>query len=88
VCGAAGDQQAALFGQACFLPGQTKKLLRQGCFTLMNREGFHAVGRRAAHLRRVVAGREDHLCTGGERLQRRLLRPVAAGRAGTDQNRP
>ncbi len=36
VCGAAGDQQAALFGQACFAPGQTKNTYGTGCFTLTN----------------------------------------------------
>ena len=36
VCGAAGDQQAALFGQACFAPGQAKNTYGTGCFTLMN----------------------------------------------------
>lgn len=36
VCGSAGDQQAALFGQACFAPGQAKNTYGTGCFTLMN----------------------------------------------------
>ena len=36
VCGAAGDQQAALFGQTCFAPGQAKNTYGTGCFTLMN----------------------------------------------------
>ena len=36
VCGSAGDQQAALFGQACFEPGQAKNTYGTGCFTLMN----------------------------------------------------
>ena len=36
VCGAAGDQQAALFGQACFHPGEAKNTYGTGCFTLMN----------------------------------------------------
>ena len=36
VCGSAGDQQSALFGQACFAPGQTKNTYGTGCFTLMN----------------------------------------------------
>ena len=36
VCGSAGDQQAALFGQACFTPGQAKNTYGTGCFTLMN----------------------------------------------------
>ncbi len=36
VCGSAGDQQAALFGQACFTPGDIKNTYGTGCFTLMN----------------------------------------------------
>ena len=36
VRGAAGDQQAALFGQGCFTPGQAKNTYGTGCFTLMN----------------------------------------------------
>jgi len=36
VCGAAGDQQAALFGQGCYERGQAKNTYGTGCFTLMN----------------------------------------------------
>lgn len=36
VCGAAGDQQAALFGQCCFEPGEAKNTYGTGCFLLMN----------------------------------------------------
>jgi glycerol kinase len=34
--GMAGDQQAALFGQACFTPGSAKNTYGTGCFLLMN----------------------------------------------------
>ncbi|MEP7303102.1 MAG: FGGY family carbohydrate kinase, partial [Caldimonas sp.] len=34
--GVAGDQQSALFGQACFGPGQVKNTYGTGCFMLMN----------------------------------------------------
>lgn len=34
--GAAGDQQAALFGQTCFEPGMAKNTYGTGCFMLMN----------------------------------------------------
>ena len=34
--GAAGDQQAALFGQTCFEPGEAKNTYGTGCFLLMN----------------------------------------------------
>ena len=36
VSGVAGDQQAALFGQACFRPGMTKNTYGTGSFVLMN----------------------------------------------------
>ena len=36
IAGAAGDQQAALFGQACFDPGEAKNTYGTGCFLLMN----------------------------------------------------
>lgn len=36
ICSAIGDQQAALFGQACFKPGQAKNTYGTGCFLLMN----------------------------------------------------
>jgi len=36
VCGIAGDQQAALFGQMCIQPGMVKNTYGTGCFMLMN----------------------------------------------------
>ena len=36
IAGVAGDQQAALFGQACFTPGMAKNTYGTGCFTLMH----------------------------------------------------
>lgn len=36
ICGVAGDQQAALFGQCCFEPGQAKNTYGTGCFLLMH----------------------------------------------------
>ena len=36
IAGAAGDQQAALFGQTCFEPGEAKNTYGTGCFMLMN----------------------------------------------------
>jgi len=36
IAGAAGDQQAALFGQACYQPGMAKNTYGTGCFMLMN----------------------------------------------------
>ena len=46
VTGVAGDQQAALFGQCCFEPGQAKNTYGTGCFMLLH-TGHEA--RRSAH---------------------------------------
>ena len=42
ICGSAGDQQAALFGQGCFREGMAKNTYGTGCFTLMN-TGAHSI---------------------------------------------
>lgn len=39
ICGVAGDQQAALFGQCCFESGQAKNTYGTGCFLLMHTGG-------------------------------------------------
>lgn len=39
IAGIAGDQQAALFGQACFRPGLVKNTYGTGCFALMHAGG-------------------------------------------------
>lgn len=39
IAGVAGDQQAALFGQTCFSPGDVKNTYGTGCFMLMNTGG-------------------------------------------------
>ena len=39
IAGIAGDQQAALFGQCCFQPGDAKNTYGTGCFLLMNTGG-------------------------------------------------
>lgn len=36
ICGIAGDQQSALFGQGCFYPGEMKNTYGTGCFLLAN----------------------------------------------------
>jgi glycerol kinase len=36
VCGDLGDQQAALLGHGCFLPGEAKNTYAAGCFLLLN----------------------------------------------------
>jgi glycerol kinase len=39
ICGVAGDQQAAVVGQACFAPGDVKSTYGTGCFALVNTGG-------------------------------------------------
>ena len=55
IAGIAGDQQAALFGQACFEPGMAKNTYGTGCFLLLN-TGTHAagLGQPPAHDHRVA----------------------------------
>lgn len=43
ISGVAGDQQAALFGQRCFEPGEAKNTYGTGCFILMNTGGQRVV---------------------------------------------
>ncbi len=51
ICSAIGDQPAALFGQACFKPGQAKNTYGTGCFLLMN------TGKKRVHSKnRLVTG--------------------------------
>ncbi|MEO5692457.1 MAG: glycerol kinase GlpK [Usitatibacter sp.] len=45
VAGIAGDQQAALFGQACHQPGMAKNTYGTGCFLLMNTGAKPAISR-------------------------------------------
>ena len=54
IAGIAGDQQAALFGQACFAPGEAKCTYGTGAFLLMN-TGDDAGRRRSAGLLTTVA---------------------------------
>ncbi len=55
IAGAAGDQQAALFGQNCFEPGQVKNTYGTGCFLLMN-TGDRAIDSKAGLLTTIAAG--------------------------------
>jgi glycerol kinase len=43
IAGMAGDQQAALYGQGCWYPGQAKNTYGTGCFLLMNMGDEHPV---------------------------------------------
>ncbi|WP_240376409.1 glycerol kinase GlpK [Bacillus piscicola] len=55
IAGACGDQQAALFGQACFEKGMTKNTYGTGCFMLMN-TGEQAVQSRHGLLTTIAWG--------------------------------
>jgi glycerol kinase len=55
ICGVAGDQQAALFGQCCFTPGDAKNTYGTGCFLLMN-TGSKAVTSRNGLLTTIAIG--------------------------------
>ena len=54
ISGAAGDQQAALFGQCCFEPGEAKNTYGTGCFLLMN-TGSEAVASKNGLLTTIAA---------------------------------
>lgn len=55
IAGAAGDQQAALFGQCCFEPGQVKNTYGTGCFMLMH-TGRQAIASEKGLLTTIAAG--------------------------------
>lgn len=55
IAGAAGDQQAALFGQCCFEQGEVKNTYGTGCFLLMN-TGSKAITSEAGLLTTIAAG--------------------------------
>lgn len=57
ITGIAGDQQAALFGQCCFIPGMVKNTYGTGCFILMN-TGSRAVTSRQGLLTTIAWGAE------------------------------
>ncbi|MBD5499542.1 MAG: glycerol kinase GlpK [Lachnospiraceae bacterium] len=54
IAGAAGDQQAALFGQCCFEPGEVKNTYGTGCFLLMN-TGEKAIQSKSGLLTTIAA---------------------------------
>lgn len=55
IAGDAGDQQAALFGQACYSPGSAKNTYGTGCFMLMN-TGEKAVSSESGLLTTIAWG--------------------------------
>jgi len=57
ITGIAGDQQAALFGQACFRPGMAKNTYGTGCFLLLHTGEKPVVSKK--HLLTTIAWRID-----------------------------
>lgn len=60
IAGAAGDQQAALFGHCCFEPGEVKNTYGTGCFLLMN-TGDKPVESKHGLITTIAAGSDDQL---------------------------
>lgn len=60
IAGAAGDQQAALFGQCCFSKGEVKNTYGTGCFLLMN-TGEQAVNSKNGLLTTIAASFENNV---------------------------
>ena len=60
IAGAAGDQQAALFGQCCFEPGEVKNTYGTGCFLLMN-TGDKPMESKHGLITTIAAGSDDQL---------------------------
>ena len=75
IAGAAGDQQSALFGQACFSPGTAKNTFGTGGRFLTKRPGNHDC---------MGLGWQAYLCTGGLHFCCRGGNSMAAGRIGAD----
>lgn len=61
ISGAAGDQQAALFGQCCFEEGETKNTYGTGCFLLMN-TGEKAIRSENGLLTTIAASTDEKVC--------------------------
>ena len=58
IAGAAGDQQAALFGQCCFEQGEAKNTYGTGCFLLMN-TGKEAITSKSGLLTTIAASTSE-----------------------------
>ncbi|WP_318709116.1 glycerol kinase GlpK [Candidatus Acetatifactor stercoripullorum] len=58
IAGAAGDQQAALFGQCCFDRGEVKNTYGTGCFMLMH-TGGQAIASQSGLLTTMAAGSSE-----------------------------
>ncbi len=90
VSGIAGDQQAALFGQACLEPGMTKNTYGTGSFVLMHvGDTVPRPGGWPAHHGRLDAGRRHPgLRPGGCHLRRRARRCSGCATASASSSGP
>ena len=61
IYGDAGDQQAALFGQACFIEGEIKNTYGTGCFLLMN-TGSKAIFSKKGLVTTLAVGGDGNPC--------------------------
>ena len=86
VCGDLGDQQAALVGQTCFDPGESKNTYGTGCFLLLNTGNNRPFHQRPAHHRRLPHRRRaGHLRARRLRRRRGLAGAVAARQPPPDR---
>lgn len=60
IAGVAGDQQAALFGQCCFQPGEMKNTYGTGCFLLMN-TGKQPISSKKGLITTIAASMSDEV---------------------------
>jgi glycerol kinase len=65
IAGIAGDQQAALFGQACFRPGLSKNTYGTGCFALMHTGSRRPVSKNKLLATRAASSREPQFAVEG-----------------------
>lgn len=86
IAGAAGDQQAALFGQTCFHAGEAKNTYGTGCFLLMN------TGEKPVFSKKwpcddhcMGTGRKSKLCAGRFDFRCRSGNPVASRQYEADR---
>ncbi len=79
--GVAGDQQSALFGQACFKAGMAKNTYGTGCFMLMHTGANFQTSRNGLLTTSAAQpSSADPVRAGGQRLRRRRRGAVAARR--------
>jgi glycerol kinase len=82
--GVAGDQQAALFGQACFAPGDVKSTYGTGCFALVNTGAVATASNNRLLATAGYRAGQDGLRHRRQHLHRRRRGAMAARRAGRD----